>query len=310
MLKKNMAVIPKTATTVILLREQASEGFEVFLVKRHEKNAFFGGNFVYPGGRVDEGDSSSEIFSLCKGVSLDDAWQALGCTSSKEKSLACWVAGIRELFEEVGVLFAYDKTGNLFSMNDVAIQQRFFNYRNLLHDGKVSFGQIAREENLSFALDQLHYYAHWITPEARSIRFDAYFFLACNPGQQEASPDRREITEGIWITPERALNENLKGALVLSPPTLKTLEDLSSFRTTDHLFASLREKENPAILPVLTHISGETFLVFPWDPEYEKFKTGELDSLIDHGRPSGPSDNATRLILKEGRWLPYVKDSE
>jgi hypothetical protein len=32
-----MAVIPKKAATVILLRDKKPKGFEVFLLKRHEK---------------------------------------------------------------------------------------------------------------------------------------------------------------------------------------------------------------------------------------------------------------------------------
>jgi len=51
-----MAAIPKKATTVILLREKEPEGFKVSLLKRHEKSSFMGGNFVYPGGRVDGGE--------------------------------------------------------------------------------------------------------------------------------------------------------------------------------------------------------------------------------------------------------------
>ena len=33
------------------LREAESTGMEVFLLKRHEKSSFMGGNYVYPGGR-------------------------------------------------------------------------------------------------------------------------------------------------------------------------------------------------------------------------------------------------------------------
>ena len=56
---KKMVSIPKKATTVILLRERKSEGFEVFLLKRHEKNSFMGGNYVYPGGRVGGGSTQT-----------------------------------------------------------------------------------------------------------------------------------------------------------------------------------------------------------------------------------------------------------
>jgi len=70
-----MVVTPKKAATVILLRETKPEGFEIFLLKRHEKSSFMGGNFVYPGGRVDREDGSLEICAQCKGVSPEEAHQ-------------------------------------------------------------------------------------------------------------------------------------------------------------------------------------------------------------------------------------------
>jgi len=74
------------------------------------------------------------------------------------------------------------------------------------------------KEKLFLALDQLHYYAHWITPEARSERFDTRFFLARHPGEQEASSDQQETTVGLWLTPQKALEENLRGNTFLSHP--------------------------------------------------------------------------------------------
>ena len=43
-----MVAIPRKAATVILLRETVPEGFEAFLLKRHERSSFMAGNFVYP----------------------------------------------------------------------------------------------------------------------------------------------------------------------------------------------------------------------------------------------------------------------
>lgn len=55
-----VAALPKNAATVILLRDKEPEGFDVLLLRRHEKSSFMGGNFVYPGGRVDRNDGSIE----------------------------------------------------------------------------------------------------------------------------------------------------------------------------------------------------------------------------------------------------------
>jgi 8-oxo-dGTP pyrophosphatase MutT (NUDIX family) len=302
-----MIAIPKKAATVILLREIKPQGFEVFLLKRHEKSSFMGGNFVYPGGRVDQNDGSLEICSHCKGISSEQAHQILGASFSPEESLAHWVAGIRELFEEAGVLLAYEQAGTPFALKSSRQQEKFLDYRHLLQKGKLTISRLVEEEKILLAVDQLHYYAHWITPEARSERFDTRFFLACHPEGQEATYDQKETTIGVWFTPRKALEENLKGEAALSPPTLKTLEDLSRFRSIDEVFRSLKGNEIRPILPVLTKISNDPVIIFPWDPEYEIFQKGEIPDQVDHGNPSCPEENTTRLILKKGFWLPYCR---
>jgi len=302
-----MAIIPKNAATVILLRDKEPEGLEVFLLKRHEKSSFMGGNFVYPGGRVDRDDGSLEICSLSKGITFEEAQKILGGITSPKESFAYWIAGIRELFEEAGILLAYDQSGNLFQFKNRDEQERFLNYRNSLHQGKMTICQMAQKEKLLLALDQLYYYAHWITPEARSERFDTRFFLAHYPLGQEASHDQKETTAGVWLTPCKALEENLKGEVILSPPTLKTLEDLSRFKSIDDTFSSLKEREIQPILPILTKIPSGPLIIFPWDPEYDLFQKGEIPSPVNHGHLSQPGDNTTRLILKEGIWLPYCR---
>ena len=303
-----MIAIPKKAATVILLRKIKPEGFEVFLLKRHEKSSFMGGNFVYPGGRVDRNDGSLEICSHCKGVSPEQAHQILGGSISPEESLAHWVAGIRELFEEAGVLLAYDHAGTPLILKNPSQREKFLNYRNLLQKDQLTICQLVEEEKLLLALDQLHYYAHWITPEARSERFDTRFFLACHPEGQEATYDQKETTVGLWLTPQKALEENLKGEVALSPPTLKTLEDLSRFRSIEEVFNSLKIERN-STHPSCPHedLEWTPIIIFPWDPEYEIFQKGEIPDPVDHGSPSRPGDNTTRLILKKGYWLPYCR---
>ena len=167
--------------------------------------------------------------------------------------------------------------------------------------------QLVQEEGLLLALDQLHYYAHWITPEARSERFDTRFYLAYHPEGQEATYDKKETTVGIWLTPKKALEENLKGGGALSPPTLKTLEDLSRFGSIGEVFDSLTRNEITPILPILTKISNTPMLIFPWDPEYGIFQRGEIPDPINHGRPSQSTDNTSRLLMREGYWIPYSR---
>jgi len=302
-----MGPLPKKAATVILLKDKEPEGFEVLLLKRHEKSSFMGGNFVYPGGRVDRSDGSMEIGSFSKGMTWEEAQRILGGMFSPEESFAFWIAALRELFEEAGVLLAHARTGKPLELRARDERQRFQDYRKSLQRRKVSICDIARKENLLLGLDQIHYYAHWITPEARSERFDTCFFLARYPSGQEATHDQKETTAGVWLAPRKALEENLTGEINLSPPTLKTLEDLSRFKSIEDILDSSTKKDIQPVLPILTQISNRPVLIFPWDAEYDLFERGELPTPIDHGHPSRPGDNTTRLLMQENRWLPYCR---
>jgi 8-oxo-dGTP pyrophosphatase MutT (NUDIX family) len=296
----------KKATTVILLREE-TRGFGVYLLKRHEKSSFMAGNFVYPGGGVDRQDGGPDVYGCCKGISPEEAHRILGSSLPPEEGLNYWVAGIRELFEEAGVLLAYDQKGNLLSSQNPAQRELMARYRSPVQDGKVTMLRMAQDEKLFFAVDQVHYYAHWITPEAYPQRFDTHFFLAHHPTGQEASHDEKEMTMGVWLSPQEALDRNSKGEMVLSPPTLKTVEDLSVFTSLDDLFDASRRKVIEPVLPILKKVSNQTFIVYPWDPEYPVFQQGEIPVPLDHGTPRRPGDRSTRILFREGRWHLYCR---
>jgi hypothetical protein len=131
--------------------------------------------------------------------------------------------------------------------------------------------------------------------------------VALHPSGQEACHDQRETTHGLWITPHQALEENLHGEVILSPPTLKTLEDLSRFRSIEDVLKSLQGRKTSPIVPVFVKLPSEILNIFPWDPEYPIFKKGEMPAPLEHGRLSGPGDNTTRVVLREGRWYPYCR---
>ena len=305
-----MVAIPQKSATVILLRQKSPSGFEAFLLRRHEKSRFMAGNYVYPGGRVDQDDTEGRIVPCCRGLSPDEAQERLANGLSREESFAHWVAAARELFEEAGVLLAFDSEGIPFRIRKRTDAERFSGYRVSLQKGQLSLEEILRRERLFLALDQLLYFAHWITPEARSERFDTRFFLARHPEGQEALHDQQETTDGRWLTPREALEKNLTGEVILSPPTLKTLEDLSRFDDMEAALHNLPGRKIDPVLPVLTKVAGETFILFPWDPEYKLFRDGRPPEKIDHGRPSTSEDRTTRVVLREGRWLPFCRRPE
>ena len=92
------AVVPRPASTILLLRDSASTKgeIEVFMMVRHYEIDFNSGALVFPGGSVDKGDQEiiarPELYS--GGDGLDGA------------ALSFRIAAIRETFEESGILLA------------------------------------------------------------------------------------------------------------------------------------------------------------------------------------------------------------
>jgi hypothetical protein len=110
--------------------------------------------------------------------------------------------------------------------------ERFAGYRAALHHGTIDLAAIAGREGLLLATDALLHWAHWITPVGSPRRFDTHFFLAAMPGAQQAEHDRRETTEGVWISAEEALALHERGSFPLGFPTIRQLRALSGLRGT------------------------------------------------------------------------------
>ncbi len=117
--------------------------------------------------------------------------------------------------------------------------------------------------------EQLVPFARWITPAQVKIRFDTWFYLAHAPADASATVDGSEIVDARWYEPAAALEESRRGELFLVFPTIKQLEQLSSFRSADELIAHARGRE---VLPVQPRVlmSGETArIVLPGEPGYD-----------------------------------------
>ena len=274
-----MIAKPKDAATVMLIRgsyHSAEEGIEVLMVLRHPESMFVPSCYVYPGGCLDEGDYSPEIESLCTGIDRTAAYSLINNISSPEKALGAWVAGIRETFEEVGLLLAYEKDGSLVSLDSEKRIERFSTYRRALCEGKINLKEILKKEELTLAADRLHYFSHWITPELLPLRYDVRFFIAKAPDNQKALPDGIELTEHVWISPQKALHEYEQRKFDMVLPTIMTLSELCKYKTVDDAIRSTYKKNAiPAILTEMVEIDdrlvevmpdGEVFTARP--PEY------------------------------------------
>lgn len=244
-----MAVEPTDAATVVLLREieksDGNRGIEVYITKRHQSLEFVGGFHVFPGGKMDRQDLEPGNLERCKGLSPEDAQKILVNPLNPLKSLAYWVTAIRELFEEAGILLAYNKEGELIDFKDKELRDKFSSFRRLIHGGKFTMGEMMVKEDLFYAVDNLLYLSHWITPKFSPRRFDTRFFIARLPEEQSPQHYEDEVTESSWIDPVVALLKWQMGEINMIMPTFTTLQSLTKFKTLTELFDAYKPRNIP-----------------------------------------------------------------
>ena len=97
--------VPAKASTVVIVRRQDRDGFEVLMTRRPQEMQFLAGFLVFPGGAVENEDWSERMLARCRGLTRLAADRILGGDIAPEISLGHWVAAVRELFEETDIHF-------------------------------------------------------------------------------------------------------------------------------------------------------------------------------------------------------------
>ncbi|MHB8682535.1 MAG: NUDIX hydrolase [Acidimicrobiales bacterium] len=268
-------VVPaRDAATIMLVRDAATDegpALEVCMLRRHLDSDFVGGAYVFPGGKVDDDDRSTAAGHACTGRNDAEASDMLGTTSG---GLAFWVAALRECFEEAGVLLAYDAHtlpgGALIEMADPDARRRLAARRKALNAGEVGFLELLRDVGLRLAVDRVHYFSHWITPEPAPKRYDTRFFVAALPPGQVPVHDDFETVDTVWVQPADALARAAAGEFDLIFPTMKNLEAISRFSTSEELLAAAAAVERvPTVLPRVVADHRGFRILLPGDPGYE-----------------------------------------
>jgi 8-oxo-dGTP pyrophosphatase MutT (NUDIX family) len=194
---------------VLLLRGRRP--WELLLVHRPGGADFAPGAYVFPGGTVHDGDRS-----------WGDEIRA---------------AAIRELFEEAGILLA--RRGARF-----ARERECAALRELV-EGGTPFEQAVQRLGLEPAFDRLVLFARWVTPAQMRRRFDARFYLARMPAGQSVRPQEGEVTDWLWISPEKAL-ESPEITLVYATRTV-----LESVATGDDASAVVARARRMRDIPIV-----------------------------------------------------------
>jgi 8-oxo-dGTP pyrophosphatase MutT (NUDIX family) len=286
-------VAAREAATVILVRDTPAgaggvEGeLEVFAVERNKATRFMGGNIVFPGGKLDEGDAAESWKELTTepvvwphDVADGDLADA-GQRATSARALA--ICACRETLEEAG-LFLVDGT-----VDDAAIAE----LRTRFDAEPDAIAIYLRAHHLRLALDRLIPFARWITPTAEPRRFDTRFFLARAPEGQSGVHDERETVSSLWVHPSTLLARFHENEVQLAPPTYRALELLASARTVAAAEAMARASVLRPICPEVKQIGDDRstlVLTLPGDPLHS----------VQEIRSTG----ATRFVQQDKRWVP------
>jgi 8-oxo-dGTP pyrophosphatase MutT (NUDIX family) len=289
------------AASLILVRRQAAE-LQVYLLRRSRDSGFMAGNFVFPGGLVDRGDRDASGWLAHADLPASGVEQRFGAGLEPQEAVVFAVAAIRETFEEAGALMADPPAGADAAAGLSALLAR----RESGQLGRGWLQSLVFAEGWRLKFSALWRWSHWVTPELMPRRFDTRFFLAEVPQGQICRPDNHEVTLGVWMSPRRALEENLAGRTALSPPTVVTLNELLRWEDARDLRPALGDRGwGAAIMPRLVPLAQGygAVIVEPWDPCYGQERieiepSGLPDRLLPAGAPF------SRLWNGDGIWRP------
>ncbi|KUO15363.1 NUDIX hydrolase [Streptomyces dysideae] len=259
-------VPPKRAATVMLLRDTGTDtetGPTVHMLRRRTSMAFAGGAYAYPGGGVDPRDDDHHI----RWAGPTRAWWAarLGVDETTAQAIVC--AAVRETYEEAGVLLAGptpdsvvgDTTADDWEADRAALVAR-----------DVSFAEFLDRRGLVLRSDLLGAWTRWITPEFEPRRYDTWFFVAALPEGQRTRNASTEADRTVWIRPQDAAYAYDKGELLMMPPTIATLRQLTPYATAAEALAAAPGRDLTAVLAQARIEHGEIVLSWPGHDEFTK----------------------------------------
>ncbi|MDR3486302.1 MAG: NUDIX hydrolase [Bradyrhizobium sp.] len=255
------AVVPRPASTILLLRDGAAGEIEVFMMVRHYEIDFNSGALVFPGGSVDKGDQE-----IIQNPQLYSGGEGLDASA-----LSFRIAAIRETFEESGILLARPR-GSKALIDGKRASEIEAAHRTELCEGKTTFRKVLTDSGILLALDELVPYAHWITPEGVPKRFDTWFFLAAAPPEQVGAHDGKESTDSIWLSPREALAGGESGRFKLPFPTTRNLIRLGKQPGVRAALGDAGGRPIVTVMPVVTKVNGGRQLRIPLEAGYD----GEL----------------------------------
>ena len=112
-------------------------------------------------------------------------------------------------------------------------------------------------------------FSRWITPAVVKIRYDTWFYLCPAPHGALPEVDGTEMVDARWFGPREALDAYRAGEIMLVFPTIKHLEQLSSFVSAHVLLGHARTRTVAPVQPRVIGTGETARIVLPGEPGYD-----------------------------------------
>ena len=183
---------PRDSATLIII-DRSGAAPKVLFGKRHAGHKFMPGKYVFPGGRIEDGDRRMSVAGALSEV-VDEKLKKMVSRPSVHLGRTLALAAIRETFEETGLLIGAKEFGAPQTAPEGP-------WRDFIAHGVFP------------SLDGVQFVARAITPPGRAKRFDARFFAIdaaaiAHRVEGVVGPDT-ELTDLVWMTLEDAVTLDL-----------------------------------------------------------------------------------------------------
>jgi len=202
------------STQKITSESLCSPNFKVLALRRSSKNSFFPDTYVFPGGSTDAADSSQEWldlydqYGLGKYVfeiptSLPRQYSKINMFEGQRedeilKSISLRITGIRETFEESGVLLCKSKRAHASQPSRWASYltgHEIKTWQRKVQEDANEFISLCRHFECYPDIWSLQEWSNWLTPSDYTKRFNAIFFLTTLDQMPIAVSSSNEINE-------------------------------------------------------------------------------------------------------------------
>ncbi|XP_019935227.2 acyl-coenzyme A diphosphatase NUDT19 [Paralichthys olivaceus] len=292
--------------------------YDVLLLKRSSKSGFMPNAYVFPGGKVDSSDFSSEWVDVFQSFRDSASFGLRSVTQPAESrppifatdrlslgspvpgEVAFRICALRETFEECGVLLAVSQqeekelllrdteaTTATCEVNGLCSSE-LSRWRSLVIQNSSNFIRMCRELQVLPNIWALHEWSNWLTPVAgySAARFDTAFFICCLQETPQTLQDDREIVRCQWSTPSEVLQSYQAQEFWIPPPQFYELSRICHFPLLNDLHNFSRQRATKGCeqwLPVVFPEDEHHISVLPGDKLYPLDNSGktQVDSSTD-----------------------------